>query len=92
MEFIKDAVCYDCVEKPDDFYQSAIAFGNFQKMLSDYPAETLYETIEGFHDTKRRFAAFKESSVSSSNLFKSSFASFDNFLYPYKTSPSFVKK
>ena len=60
MEFIEDAICYDAVEKPEDFYQSAVAFGKFQRMLANYPAETLYETIAGFHDTKKRFATFKK--------------------------------
>ena len=48
------------MEKSEHFYQSAVAFGNFQRLLADYPAETLYETIEGFHDTKARFQVFKE--------------------------------
>lgn len=31
-----------------------------QRLLADYPADTLHETIKGFHDTKSRFAAFKK--------------------------------
>ena len=58
--FITDATSYDQVEKPEDFYQSAVAFGNFQRLLSDYPAGTLHETIQGFHDTKARFQTFRE--------------------------------
>lgn len=58
--FIAGATCYDQVENPEDFYQSAVAFGNFQRLLSEFPAETLHETIEGFHDTKARFAVFKQ--------------------------------
>lgn len=58
-KFITDSTSYDRVEKPEHFYQSAVAFGNFQKLLADYPAETLHETIKGFHDTKARFAVFK---------------------------------
>lgn len=58
-KFIEDATSYDLVEKPEDFYESAVAFGNFQKMLSDYPAASLHETIKGFHDTKARFEVFK---------------------------------
>ena len=53
--FITDAVSYDLAEKPEDFYESAVAFGKFQEMLADYPAETLHETIKDFHDTKKRF-------------------------------------
>ena len=58
--FITDATSYDQVEKPEDFYESAVAFGNFQRLLADYPAETLHETIKGFHDTRARFQVFKE--------------------------------
>ncbi len=58
--FIEDARSYDLVEDPEDFYQSGVAFGNFQKLLADYPAETLHETIVGFHDTKARFEVFKK--------------------------------
>ena len=58
--FIEDATSYDQVESPEDFYETAVAFGNFQKLLADYPAETLHETIEGFHDTKARFEVFKK--------------------------------
>lgn len=58
-KFITGATSYDKVEKPEDFYESAVAFGNFQRLLADFPAETLHETIEGFHDTKARFAAFE---------------------------------
>ena len=58
--FIENARTYDKVETPEDFYQSAVAFGNFQRMLADYPATTLHETIKGFHDTKARFEVFKK--------------------------------
>lgn len=55
---IEDAICYDRVESENIFYESAVAFGNFQQMLSDYPAKTLHETIPGFHDTKARYEVF----------------------------------
>lgn len=58
--FIVDSISYDTVEKPEDFYQSAVAFGRFQQMLADYPADTLHEIIKGFHDTKERFKVFKQ--------------------------------
>ena len=58
--FITGATSYDQVECIDDFYQSAVSFGNFQCLLADYPAETLHETIVGFHDTKARFEVFKK--------------------------------
>ena len=47
-------------EGDEDFYQSALAFGNFQRLLADYPADTLHETIPNFHNTVKRFADFKK--------------------------------
>lgn len=58
--FVDDTICYDLVEKTEDFYQSAIAFGNYQRLLADYPAHTLYETIKDFHNTKVRFETLKK--------------------------------
>lgn len=58
--FIEDATSYETVEKPEDFYACAKTFGNFQRMLADYPADTLYETIPDFHDTRLRFQRFVE--------------------------------
>ena len=55
---VEDAVSFDRVESEQDFYESAVAFGNFQQLLSDYPAETLHETIPGFHDTAARYKTF----------------------------------
>lgn len=58
--YISDARSFDAPETLEDFYESAYSFGKFQSMLSDYPAETLHETIEKFHDTRNRFANFKK--------------------------------
>ncbi len=58
--FIERTVCLEKVESAKDFYDSAVAFGNFQRMLADYPAETLHETIPNFHHTPSRFRAFQK--------------------------------
>lgn len=58
--FIEHTVCLEKVESAKDFYDSAVAFGNFQRMLADYPAETLHETIPNFHHTPSRFRAFQK--------------------------------
>lgn len=58
--FISEATSYNLVEKPEDFYQSGKAFGHFQRLLSDYPARELSETIPGFHNTPVRFETFKQ--------------------------------
>ena len=56
--FITDATSFDAVESAKDFYESAVAFGNFQALLSEYPAETLHETIPDFHNTGKRYKDF----------------------------------
>ncbi len=58
--FVDESLSYDKVERPEQFYQSAVAFGNFQYLLRDYPAETLKETIVNFHNTPDRVRQFEE--------------------------------
>ena len=58
-DFVEDSLCLQSPETPEDFYQSAVAFGTFQRQLADFPAETLHETIENFHNTPDRYAKFK---------------------------------
>ncbi len=55
VHYIRDSICYDKVEEPHQFYESAVAFGNFQRMLKDYPADSLHEIIENFHNTPDRY-------------------------------------
>jgi len=57
-KFITDAVSYQVVEKPEHFYQSAVAFGDFANLLSEFDASDLYEVIPNFHNTEKRFADF----------------------------------
>ena len=59
-DFMK-GFCLDAPESDEDFYQSGIAFGRFQELLSDFPANTLYETIPEFHNTIDRYRQFKAS-------------------------------
>lgn len=55
-----DGICLEAPETDRDFYESAIAFGRFQELLRDFPAETLHETIPLFHNTINRYRMFKE--------------------------------
>lgn len=57
--FIENAVTYQTAAKPEHFYYAGCAFGRFQKMLADYPADTLHETIPHFHDTASRYRDFE---------------------------------
>ncbi len=59
--FISDTVTYQTVEDPEIFYNAAKAFGDFQKMIADFPADKLNETIKDFHNTKVRYENFKDS-------------------------------
>ncbi len=53
--FVKDSVSFDFAENANMFKSSGIAFGRFQRMLGDFDADSLYETIENFHNTKWRY-------------------------------------
>lgn len=59
-KFIDGTVSYDTITDPIQLYHAAKAFGKFQKMLADYPAETLHETIVNFHNTVDRFRQLHE--------------------------------
>ena len=54
LDYVADSMSYDKVERPEQFYDSAVAFGNFQYMLRNYPADSLHETIKNFHNTPDR--------------------------------------
>ncbi len=58
--FIKDATAHQSANKPGLLRNAAEAFGTYQNLLSDYPAETLHETIPNFHNTVSRYADFMQ--------------------------------
>lgn len=53
--FIDNTFSYDLVENVEDFYASALAFGNFQYQLQAFPVEKLHYTIPKFHHTPSRY-------------------------------------
>ncbi len=57
--FIDGAKTYDAVQAPDQAFQAARAFGEFQKLLADLPTPRLHDTIPDFHHTPKRFAALE---------------------------------
>lgn len=59
-KFIENSVSYDTVENPRQLYWAGRAFGGFQRMLSDFPAEKLHETIIDFHNTPERVRQLEE--------------------------------
>ena len=58
--FVEDSICLQQPESDADFYESAVGFGTFQQLLSDFPAEKLHETIPNFHNTPDRYRTFRE--------------------------------
>jgi Ser/Thr protein kinase RdoA (MazF antagonist) len=56
--FIEGAQTYDVVESLDHVHSAGRAFGSFQRLLGDFPADQLHETIPDFHHTPKRFSAF----------------------------------
>lgn len=57
--FVGDSHVFEAAT-PELFGESARAFGQFQKLLSDFPAESLCETIPRFHDTAARLEQLRE--------------------------------
>lgn len=58
LSYITDSVCLQKARSADDLYECAAAFGRFQRLLEDFPAEHLTETIPQFHDTVKRYGDF----------------------------------
>lgn len=57
--FIEGTITFQTCENAEQFQASASAFGHFQKLLADFPADTLYESIPNFHNTKSRYLDFE---------------------------------
>ncbi|HEY9180040.1 MAG TPA: aminoglycoside phosphotransferase family protein [Candidatus Baltobacteraceae bacterium] len=55
--YIESTVCYGTARGPQDAYSAARAFGEFARLLSDFPVESLHVTLPNFHDTPLRFNA-----------------------------------
>lgn len=59
--FIENSFSYQTVDTPSDFYNSAVAFGDFAALLDGFDASKLYDVIPLFHDTRNRYKNFLES-------------------------------
>ena len=57
--YIENAITYQIVRNANDFYESAVAFGNFANLLAEFDASQLYEVLPDFHNTKKRYDDFK---------------------------------
>lgn len=59
-EYIENSYSLEKVNNIMDFHQIGKAIGNFQDLLSDFPAKLLDESIKHFHDTPYRYHKFLE--------------------------------
>ena len=58
LSYITDTVCLQKARNADDLYECSAAFGRFQRLLEDFSAECLTETIPQFHNTVKRYENF----------------------------------
>ena len=55
---IRDARTYQTPASQAHVYHAGMAFGDFQRLLDDFPSDSLHETIVDFHNTPVRYQAF----------------------------------
>lgn len=58
--YIDDTVSYNVSLDSSVVFNTGKAFGHFGKVLRDYPIDMLEDTIENFHNTKKRYENFIE--------------------------------
>ena len=54
-----DSDTYNTTSDPEVVRNAGEAFGEFQMMLADFDAAELFETIPGFHNTRKRYETFE---------------------------------
>lgn len=59
--FVEDSFSYNSIESPEVFFRAGQAFGDFQRKLSDFPIDSLAETIPDFHNTAKRYMNLRKS-------------------------------
>ena len=58
--FVENSTSFDIAEDPAQLCEAGRVFGKFQKLLGDYDADSLHETIAHFHDTPERVRQLEE--------------------------------
>ena len=61
--YIDDSVCFEQSDNLTVIEESGKAFGEFQLYLADYPVKDLSIVIPHFHNTVRRYTAFREAII-----------------------------
>jgi len=60
LPFVKDSHTIDTVENPTQAYEAAKKFGEFTRLLSNFPVEKLQTTLHDFHNLSLRYQQFSE--------------------------------
>lgn len=58
-DFVENTITIEGDTSPQTLFNAGKGFGKFQRMLDDFPADTLHETIADFHNTPKRVEALK---------------------------------
>src|ERR1700744_1891593 len=58
--FIANSVTIDVAHTPEQAFEAARQFGAFTRMLADFPAGKLHETLPDFHNLSLRYTAFTD--------------------------------
>ncbi len=56
LDYVEDSLCLELPESEADVYECGFGFGKFQRLLSDFDASALCETIPDFHNSPKRYA------------------------------------
>ena len=51
ISLIASAHSYERIQSPEHAYEAGFVLGQFQRLISDIPADTLHDTLQGFHIT-----------------------------------------
>jgi Ser/Thr protein kinase RdoA (MazF antagonist) len=58
--FVENSVSFDLAHTPEQAFEAAKQFGAFTRMLSNFPAAELHETLPNFHNLSLRYQSFVE--------------------------------
>lgn len=68
--FIEKSVSFDTLSDPNQAYEAALQFGRLNKLLANFDASQLKETIPGFHDLGLRYKQFADALDNASDSLK----------------------
>jgi len=61
--FVENSTSFDLAERAEQLCEAGEVFGRFQRLLDDYDADSLHETIAHFHDTPERVRQLEQAAA-----------------------------